>query len=70
MKKGILKSDVVNELVAHGQARTKKINNRQRNKDEAILELLEHYEQKHNDLILNCDRQSDSDDEYSSESQN
>ncbi len=53
--KGINKSEIIKELVFHGHNRTKVIAGKQRNKEQAHAELLEHYETFHLDFIRNPD---------------
>jgi hypothetical protein len=51
--------DVVIELVFHGHSKCKRINERQRNKEQATIELIEHYEMFHGDLINNESEKED-----------
>ena len=53
--KGINKSEIIKDLVFHGHNRTKVIAGKQRNKEQAHTELLEHYETFHLDFITNLE---------------
>jgi hypothetical protein len=46
-------------LVLHGHSKSKRINKRQRNKEEATIELIEHYEMFHGALINNDSEDED-----------
>ena len=53
--KGINKSEIIKDLVFLGHNRTKVIAEKQRNKEQALTELLEHYETFHLDFITNLE---------------
>jgi hypothetical protein len=60
--KGINKSEIIKELVFHGHNKTKIISGKQRNKEQANNELLEHYEHFHNDFIKNSENDFEEED--------
>jgi hypothetical protein len=50
-------------MVLHGLNATKKINGKQRNKDQANMELCKHYEEFHEEIVQDCQNNQDDDDD-------
>jgi hypothetical protein len=61
--KGYTKKEIVTELVLHGHNSTKKINRKQRNKQQANDELFKHYEEFHDEIIQDSQNNQDDDED-------